>query len=198
MASRCPECGTENQPGVRTCEFCNAALPAAGTTAKPPGAESSRRRAEAERRLKASRRRELIATPALALLALVLLALVIVYFPKKQVTEAAPDLILDYPSVAIDRYYSAVKQADWESAHGLLASAIATSVSAEALAQAYGPRAVTSHSLQDLGQADEVNAYAAVTVNGRPGFVWMVREQTGWRIHWTTELGDALGLPCPV
>lgn len=198
MADQCPECGTENPPGAPTCEFCNATLgrPAIGGPTPDPAA--ARRREEADRRLKARRRKDRIATAVLALVAVALAALLIAFFPKGRVREAAPDLILSYPTVAVDRYYSAIQAADYGAAQALLASSVRQSVTAEALAQVYAARPVSSHAIQDTGQVDDKNAYGAVSLGGSPTFVWMVREEAGWRLYWATELGDALGLPCPV
>lgn len=141
---------------------------------------------------------EQVATPVLALLAVALLVGIVVRFPRQKVAEAGPDPILEYPSVAVDRYYSAITKGDYATAQALLSGPLRSSLSADALARIYAGRPVTSYSIQDLGQMDELNAYGAVSLNGQPCFVWMVREPEGWRVSWTTELGETLGLPCPV
>ncbi|MBD3178005.1 MAG: hypothetical protein GF320_22760 [Armatimonadia bacterium] len=198
MPVRCPECQTENRPGARACEFCNAVLPQAGPQGLAPDPDALRRRTEAERRLKSGRRLSRILVPLLSLLAVVLIALIIVLFPRLGKTEGAPDLILDYPSVAIDRYYTALEEQDYATAGDLLAGSLRSQVPAGGFERLYVDRPIDSHSLKDLGQVDEGNAYAAVSINGQPGFVWLVMEEQGWRIAWTPELGESLGIPCPV
>jgi len=198
---KCPECGTENQPGAARCDFCQyplGAAPLGPMDQVPP--EVARRRAEAQERLRRSRRAERITVPLLAVMCLVLLGLLVAFFPKKKLTEK-PDFTKEFPVAALNKYFGSLKGEDYGAAYSMLAQVVQQKITADQFAALFtggGAPKVTGYSVKDTGDFDETSGYAAVDVNGSPEFVALTKETEGWRITWTPLIGDATGIPCPV
>jgi len=169
----CPECGTDNKPGARLCEFCQAVLstaqPVGGPLGRPPALEAERKRAEAEAKLRRSRKRERVLVPILGAAGLVFLVCIFVFFPRKA-TERL-DVAAQFPVAALNKYLGALEKGDYATAYAMLATPLRQRVTEE--------------------------QFAALSVNESPEFWTYTKESEGWRITWCPAFEKVFGLPAP-